>query len=260
MGIILNADDFGYSDDTVDATIECFEAGLLTSATVMVGMPATERALEFARAHPQFSFGVHLQLTGDGTERALSPRASVPGLVDADGHLLPTNEVRRRALLRRISPQEVATETRAQVGFVRDRGVDVTHVDSHRHLHKFPRIRAGLELALPELEIDRVRNVQDVFLKRPSRNPTALFGPSWRRSLMKHFATTRHFYMPTTTSDVSWEELAAHLPDGSLEVGLHPGREEEWRRAERESLSAFVERLGNAHRLVSWREITFDRP
>ena len=46
LQLIVNADDFGQSDDTVDATIECFEAGALTSATLMPGMPASERALD----------------------------------------------------------------------------------------------------------------------------------------------------------------------------------------------------------------------
>ena len=33
LQLIVNADDFGKSDDTVDATVECFEAGAVTSAT-----------------------------------------------------------------------------------------------------------------------------------------------------------------------------------------------------------------------------------
>ena len=38
MQLIVNADDFGLSDDTADATIECFERGALTSATIMPAM------------------------------------------------------------------------------------------------------------------------------------------------------------------------------------------------------------------------------
>jgi hypothetical protein len=39
MKIITNVDDFGYSDDTVAATIECFEKGAPISATIMSKMP-----------------------------------------------------------------------------------------------------------------------------------------------------------------------------------------------------------------------------
>ena len=72
MRVILNADDFGSSPDTLTATIECFEEGALTSATIMPGMPATEQALAFARSRPDLSFGVHLTLVGDGVERPIA--------------------------------------------------------------------------------------------------------------------------------------------------------------------------------------------
>ena len=57
--LVINADDFGLSDHTVEYTIKGFECGALTSATIMAGLPATAKAVEFAKAHPQFSFGVH---------------------------------------------------------------------------------------------------------------------------------------------------------------------------------------------------------
>lgn len=260
MNIILNADDFGLSSDTVETTISCFESGLLTSATIMAGAPATPEAVEYARMHPEFSFGVHLQFVGDGTQRPLAARRLVPGLVDEDGRLLPTNVVRRRALLHKISPEEIEAETIAQVEYLRSQGVPVTHVDSHRHLHKFPQVRGGLERALPQLGLERVRNVQDIFLRRPVRNPTALMGPVWRRALMRRFATTQHFYMPTTTSDNGWDEVVNQIPSGeSIEIGLHPGTSEEWRRKETSSLGAFVERVTVEHHLVSWQSIQTTR-
>lgn len=48
--LIVNADDFGFDDETVDWTIKGFEAGKITSATMMAGMPATERVVEYAKA------------------------------------------------------------------------------------------------------------------------------------------------------------------------------------------------------------------
>ena len=56
--LIVKADDFGLDDETVDWTIRGFETGKLTSVTIMAGMSATARAVEYAKAHPQFSFGV----------------------------------------------------------------------------------------------------------------------------------------------------------------------------------------------------------
>src|SRR5437764_692006 len=105
MRIILNADDFGRDDDTVDATIDCFQRGLLTGATIMPAMPATNRAVEFALAHPQFSFGVHLTYvreTENALERPLCDPAAVADLADADGRFLHSDVIRKKAMLGKI--------------------------------------------------------------------------------------------------------------------------------------------------------------
>lgn len=72
---------------------------------------------------------------------------------------------------------------------------------------------------------------------------------------MSIFSTTDHFYMPTTAHDASWSELADRLPHNTetLEVGLHPGRFEEWRREEMDSLQDFVAAVRSyGHQLVGW--------
>jgi len=260
LKIIINADDFGHDADTVRETIACFESGLLTSATIMANMPATPEALDYARSHPQFSFGVHLTLTGDGSERPLSLPDEVPGLVTEAGTLPPTRAVRIRALLDRLSQDQLEHEIAAQVEWVQRHGVDVVHVDSHRHLHKFVPVRRALDQVLPRLGIRCVRNVQDVYLTRPLTSPTYWLGGPWRRGLMRHFRTTDHFYMPTSAGDSGWDAMAkrlSRLEGRTLEVGLHPGSEEPWRARERASLRPFVEAtLGDGHELITWHAIS----
>jgi chitin disaccharide deacetylase len=242
MLVILNADDFGSSFDTVRATIECFEQGALTSATIMPGMPATQDALAFARSRPDLSFGVHLTLTGDGNERPLA--RGVPALTRPDGALLPTRTVRLRALAHRLQQDQLERELAAQIVHVREAGVPVSHVDSHRHLHKLPAVREALARVLRRFQIECVRNVQDVFLRRPLSSPTFWLGPWWRRGLMRRFRTTDHFYMPTSTADQNWHEpllaVSAEL-HGTLEVGVHPGFTDDWRDGERRSLLEFAQ-------------------
>jgi chitin disaccharide deacetylase len=258
--IVLNADDFGLSTDTVGATIEAFELGRLTSASLMAGMPATDEAVAFARSHPEFSFGVHLTFVGDGVERAAAPSSDVPALVeDADGRFPATNVVRLRAMLRRLPQAQIEREMEAQISAIREGGVPVSHVDSHRHLHKYAVFRRALERVARRAGIERVRTVQDVYLRRPLTSPTYLLGRAWRRQITRAFTTTDHFYMPTSSRDVRWTGLEARLgrlPRGhTLEIGLHPGREEAWRRAEYEALAEFVETARPRHSLVTWREI-----
>ena len=259
MRIILNADDFGASTETVGATIEAFEQGVLTSATIMPTMPAAGEALAYARARPDRSFGVHLTFVGGGAERCAADPEDVPGLVDEGGRFPAAKVVRARALLRRLPVEEIEREIAAQIARVRDVGVDVTHVDSHRHLHKLVPFRAGLARVLPRFGIERVRAVQDVYLSRPLLRATYWVGPLWQRPLRRAFRTTDHFYMPASTGDFGWaDDLLARvgrLRGSTLEVGVHPGpdgwRDDEARSAVR--LAAAARERG--HELVSWREI-----
>lgn len=259
MRIVLHADDFGASPDTVRATIECFEQGALTSASIMPAMPATAQAIAFALAHPGLDIGVHLTFVGEGDEHAVSPPDEIPGLVDGGGRFLPTRTVRLRALARRLPVDQIEREITAQIEAVREQGVDVSHVDSHRHLHKLPSFRDALVRALPGLGIQRVRAVQDVFLRRPLRSPTYWLGRHWQRRLANAFTTTDHMYMPTSAGDRGWDERLAGVIRGlggaTLEVGVHPGYVD-WRDDERRSLIAFAAAARrDGHELVSWRDI-----
>jgi predicted glycoside hydrolase/deacetylase ChbG (UPF0249 family) len=258
--IILNADDFGYSADSVAATIDCFELGLLTSASLMPNTPALESAIAYALGAPQFSYGLHFTCTGDGAERPLSPPERVPALVNEAGAFLPTNLLRARAILRRLPVDEIERELTAQLSLLTGAGVRVTHVDSHRHLHKFAPFRTAFARTLGRFGVRWVRNVQDVYLRAPLASPTYWFGSVWRRSLMGSFSTTDHFFMPTSAGESDWQErllrAVERLEGASLEVGVHPGFEEPWRDEERRSLAAFVELARRSgHRFITWAEV-----
>jgi predicted glycoside hydrolase/deacetylase ChbG (UPF0249 family) len=260
VDIVINADDFGISDDTVDATIECFERGVLASASIMACAPASERALAYARSRPDLSFGVHLVFVGDGDEVPLLEPSSVPGLVDRDGRLASTNVMRLRALLEQVPVPDIELEAAAQIDAVVGAGVPVSHVDSHRHLHKFRPFRDALARVLPRFGITRVRTAQDVYLRRPVTSPTYWLGRRWSRALARAFETTDHFYMPTSAGDVDWHEpllaLLAGLEGATLEVGVHPGTAEDWRRAELSSVVKLAEEAGaRGHAVVGWKDV-----
>ncbi len=258
MRILLHADDFGASAETVSATIECFQHSALTSASVMAGMPATADALAFAKANPELDVGVHLTFVGGGDERPVSDPADIPSLVDEDGRFLSTRAIRLRATARRLPLEQIEHEIVAQISAVRDEGVEISHVDSHRHVHKLPQFREALAKTLPRFEIERVRAVQDVYLRKPYRSATYWLGGRWQRWLSRAFTTTEHMYMPTSAGDIGWENALAEIArslDGTLEVGVHPGYGD-WRDGERTSVLAFAEVVRrDGHELVSWRDL-----
>jgi predicted glycoside hydrolase/deacetylase ChbG (UPF0249 family) len=263
MRIVINADDFGYSADTVAATISSIDRGLITSASIMPRAAESEAALAFARTCDRVSFGVHLTFVGEGGERSVSPPERIPSLAHGDGSFRRSRLTRVRALTRLLPPDQVTDELTAQIRLVADAGVSISHVDSHRHLHKLPAFHEPLRRVLPAQGIFRVRSVQDVYINRPRFNLTSWIGGSWRRELQREFISTDHFYMPSTAGDEAWHRIVPKLQTlagDTIEVGLHPGTAEEWRRRELESLPRFVEEVVTAgHELVSWREVGRER-
>ena len=257
MRIILNADDFGISDETVKATIECFHSGALTSATIMPKMPATAEALEFAAKHPEFSFGVHLTFVCDTVEAPISDPKSIPALVNDQGRFLPSQRVRLLALRNKLPGDQLEKEITAQIAFIRDHNISISHVDSHGHLHKFRPFVNALATVLPRFGIKRVRSAQDTYIRKPFKSPTFWVGSFWRRRIMSRFITTDHMFMPTNLSDArSMQDWMPPVTDESIEVGGHPGYSEDWRNAERQALQSFASRAIQAgHHFITWNQL-----
>lgn len=153
--LVVNADDFGESSATTRGILEAMDAGAVTSTTILANHPGTPEALGHARERGRSaSFGVHLNLC-EGP--ALVGLAAARSLVDGTGCLLPKRTQGWRALARRIDLRDVERELRAQIARVRDAGVEVSHLDGHKHLHQLPGV-AGVVAALArEHGIERVR-------------------------------------------------------------------------------------------------------
>ena len=257
MKILLNADDFGYSDDTVAATIECFESGALTSATIMPNMPATAKAVEYACAHPELSFGIHLTFAGDGTERPMLDPARIPDLVLPSGAFRGGGEVMSRGTLRHIDVRQVQAEMDAQIRSLLDKGVRLSHVDSHGHIHKaWPFVQA-MRALLPGFGLGRVRRGQNVWFRTPYKSPTFWTGGILHPRIDRYFRTTDRFFMPNRLEDAArMTSLLARRPPGTLEVGVHPGYAEDWRDAERRGVQAFAAAVrAGGFALSSWNAL-----
>src|SRR5690349_3437565 len=83
MKVIVNADDFGYSEAVNRAIIQAHDEGILTSCSLMVNERACPQAVELARSRPRLAVGLHLVLI---CGRAALPPAEIPQLVDAAGN------------------------------------------------------------------------------------------------------------------------------------------------------------------------------
>ena len=257
--LIINADDFGFSPHTVDWTIRCFEAGALSSATIMAGAADFQRAAAFAHANPQWSFGLHLVLSD---EIPLCPPVSIPSMVAADGRLWPTRQFMLRSTLGLIRSADLEREIRAQLDRLRGAGVAVSHLDGHGHLHRMPFVLKALIRLKDKLALNRLRPAQDLYFA-PRRLPAGLWlNRAVNRSLRRHFAAPDHFLMTSgkiSSAQSGWfREMLPRLPSGCTEIGIHPGTDEPWRQLDTDELLRHGRdaMLQAGFQLVSYHDIT----
>ena len=258
--LIVNADDFGFNDHTFEWTVRGFECGALTSATIMAGMPATYKAVEYAKSHPQFSFGIHLCLVD---EKPICKPEEIPSMIDPKtGKLWATRQFIVRNFMGLIKVEDIKREMRTQYMAIKNADVPISHVDGHGHNHRLPQsIKALVELK-DELGISKVRRCQDLAVASGKLGLLSrlINGPMQKRLDHEGFATTDHFLMNAGhSSSPKWfSESLSSLPDGVTEIGVHPGVDEEWRRIDTEDCFMNCRRLCDelGMGLVGYNDIT----
>jgi chitin disaccharide deacetylase len=132
--LIVNADDFGYSEAVNRAILMSFDYSLVNSTSLMANMPGFDHAIGLfhQHSHLQQKVGLHLNLTeGAPLTRGM---LACPVFCRESGHF---RYDRGRSLFRlgRREREAVYEEFRAQLERVLAAGVRPTHLDSHHHIH-----------------------------------------------------------------------------------------------------------------------------
>jgi predicted glycoside hydrolase/deacetylase ChbG (UPF0249 family) len=128
--VLIHSDDAGFSAAVNAATIRGMERGVVSSASIMVMLPGFDEIADYAIAHPEKDFGVHLVLTAEKLDYRWGPvlgKEAVPSLVQKDGSFWPRSE----QVAEYAKADEAERELRAQVRRALDRGIPVTHLDHH---------------------------------------------------------------------------------------------------------------------------------
>ena len=170
--LVVNADDFGLSAGVNRGILEAYAAGVVSSVSVLVNAPGWTDAVQRLRdLGPGIGVGLHVNLTMG------RPVSWGGGLCDTRSgcfHTLPA--LVARALAGRLDPGDVAIECAAQLARLRNAGLVVTHLDSHRHVHVLPGVWGAVVEAARAAGVPVVR----VPLEPWSVNPV-----NWRASLKK---------------------------------------------------------------------------
>jgi hopanoid biosynthesis associated protein HpnK len=241
--LIINADDFGLTAGVNRAIVEAHENGVVSSATLMANGQALTQAVSLALCTPRLGVGCHVVLV-DGAP--LLPHTQVHSLLDRSGNSAGNPRFREGigrfgalAMLGRLADDEIETEAATQIRKLQASGIPVTHLDSHKHTHLFPRVLRPLLRAAKSCGVRAIRNP----FERIQGSQLAASPSLWRRwlevgvlrSLARQFreavqqagiATPDGTLAIVATGALDERLLrlmVQNLPEGTWELVCHPG-------------------------------------
>lgn len=203
--LIVNADDFNLTEGVTRGILEAHLRGIVTSTSVMVNLPGLERTRDLAREAPRLGLGLHLNLTFGPP---VLPPARVPSLVDGTGSFIRDRD--------RVGcggqPPEIREEVTAQVGrFEAVFGRRPSHLDTHHHVHRHPRV------------FDVVLDLAAALVV-----PLRALTPEMARRLRGRHLPAVDKAVGDVGPDVFWQpeslvDFLRNLPPGVTELMCHPG-------------------------------------
>ncbi|MDR0752165.1 MAG: ChbG/HpnK family deacetylase [Christensenellaceae bacterium] len=124
--LIVNADDFGVSNETNTAIKELYSARKITSVSLLAVANFAREAVQIAK-ELLMPVGCHWAFNSDYENEPWSPLSdSLSSIVDKSNNLASLSYFARHAKAR-----EVLVECRAQYEFIINNGLRVDHLDSH---------------------------------------------------------------------------------------------------------------------------------
>jgi hopanoid biosynthesis associated protein HpnK len=231
--LIVTADDFGLHEAVNEAVEQASRDGALTAASLMVGAPGAADAIRRARRLPRLRVGLHLVLA-DGSA-TLAPEL-IPALADAAGRMnsrMFVNGVRFFTSLK--VRRQLEAEIRAQFSAFARTGLELDHVNVHKHFHLHPTLlemllKIGRDFRVPAV---RVPDEPLWFAARSgnwfSGTQAALLAP-WvslmkrrlRRANMPHNDRLFGVAASGAMDEGKLLTILARLPQGVTEIYLHP--------------------------------------
>jgi len=212
--VIVHADDFGLHPSINDGVERAHREGLVSSASLMPSGPAFSDALRRLSGLPGLDLGLHFALVG------------VPGAPSTLGAFLASY------VQGKISAGALRAALRRQLDAVR--GLPLSHLDSHQHLHALPSVMRVVCPLAAEYGIRAVRLPLDGSPRvrvAPARRAQAAALAACARLSRRYIAasglhTSDQFSGMAVSGHLTPMVLAAYLQNvkpGLTEIVCHPG-------------------------------------
>ncbi len=267
--LIINADDFGLTSGVNQAIAEAHSTGIVTSTTLMASGRAFDHAVTTAREQPKLGVGCHVVLV-DGNpvarpERVRSLLAPVgredlpfPPLRSGAARTVAATagaprrfydgfaQIATRSLRGKLKSDQMEEEVAAQIQRLQNAGINVTHVDAHKHTHMLPQVADAIMRAASACGVRAIRNpfvpIRPIIFAHVMRRPklwtrysevTLLrnYHHGFRERLRRHNMVTpdgSFGVVVTGALDMDlFRAVIGCIPDGTWEFVCHPGYNDE---------------------------------
>ncbi|MEN6316039.1 MAG: ChbG/HpnK family deacetylase [Clostridiaceae bacterium] len=160
--LIINGDDFGLTKSCTLAIAEAFKQGKITSTTMCANGAYFKDAVKLAEENSlQNRIGIHINLT-EG-KPLTEPISHDSFFCCADGFF--HGQIDRRKKLAKEQNLNVFREVAAQIDKLISNGIEITHVDSHHHIHTAPNLTDIILQVMKEYNLQKLRisrNIGDI--------------------------------------------------------------------------------------------------
>jgi predicted glycoside hydrolase/deacetylase ChbG (UPF0249 family) len=232
--LIINADDCG-RNHVVDQEVQKYiEAGVLSSTTVMANMEDFEGAIcLYKKYSTRISFGAHLNLTQGCPLTNPAVFLKYGFCKEKDGKVVFNGMFFRWKYVNAELRQAVYKELIAQMEKIKAAGIQVSHIDSHQHIHFAPFLTPVFAEVAKKMGIEKVRrpknfllwNVHDIAMR--GLNAYYLFQ-------LRGLKSTNYF--SSADAFIKWPEKH----DALYELMCHPGHENVKYREEMNHLQDYI--------------------
>jgi len=233
--LIINADDFGLTSGVNRGILESHQSGVVTSSTLMACGAQFQEGVALALQVPRLSVGCHVVLVDGAPVLSVEQLSSLAIAGSPPRFRESLIGFAGRAAAGRLDQEQIEQEVTAQIQKLQAAGIDVSHLDSHKHTHMFPVVLRGMLRAAKNCGVRAIRNPFEplVFAKVGG----------WKRQfqlriLQRYRATFRNELAEAAmvTPDgcigiavtggltlAAFQSLIENLPEGTWELVSHPG-------------------------------------
>lgn len=216
--IIINADDFGISEKVNKSIIDLMISGNISSATLIANGEAIHEAIESKKNFPNISYGIHLNCS-EGSPFHFDD--NLQKILDKNGHY-NNNSIKKIGLKFNIL-KSIYKDWSKQIIFLQKHGLEISHLDSHHHMHTRPILMPVIRKIQKEFKIYKIRNTMNLYGKGNGISMIKSTNKKLWQIAMRANGAKMTDYFSSLDAFVSSKP---NLSNKTIELMVHPGHKD----------------------------------